>query len=265
MVATLASQTWITLPGGALLTNFLSLERTFVYTTPPLQPTPANLVGSPLLRSSALHLLASPQQLEEFVLQLLQLRTAEGISARPLLVWEPSHVSCSSGDLAAHMRAASLVDVYSPNHMEFLATCDPSGALPLTNLDGEKITAHALRLLDSGVGLQGRGAVVIRCGEHGSVVVTRSYPARWFPAFYDGASTKVVDATGARNAFLGALAVRFSEVADLTEAAVAGSVAASFAIEQVGLPRITFLDGKEAWNGTQFSSRLEEYRAMIRV
>jgi sugar/nucleoside kinase (ribokinase family) len=201
------------------------------------------------------------------VSQLLELRTAHGISTQPLLVWEPAPASCDLANQAAHVTAASLVDVYSPNHIEFLATFEHNSDDILRpsppHLDRERIQAYALRLLDLGVGTHGKGAVVIRCGEHGSLVVSRRYPARWFPAFYNATSAKVVDATGAGNAFLGAFTITLGEMADLTEAAIAGCVAASFAIEQIGLPRSTEQDGKEAWNAVQFSARVREYRAML--
>lgn len=43
------------------------------------------------------------------------------------------------------------------------------------------------------------------------------------------------------------------------KAAVHGSVAASFALEQVRLPGLGLVDGKEAWNGEEFECRLEVY------
>ena len=104
---------------------------------------------------------------------------------------------------------------------------------------------------------------MIRCGEYDSLAVSRSYPARWFPAFYNGAAAKVVDVTGVGNAFLGAFAVMLATVSDLTEAVITSSVVASLAIEQIGLPQRGFLDGVETWNGADVLSRTNEYRARI--
>lgn len=243
--------------------NFGFVEKIFAYTTSPLQPTPTDLQGSPLLQSTAFHFLASPEKLDAFVSELAELRTANGISRQPLLVWEPAPPSCISASRDAHLRTAKLVDVYSPNHLEFLATFQPndkSVPLDFNRAIIEELTQQVLR---SGVGENGDGVIVIRCGEHGNLVASRSYPIRWFPAFHDKASSRVVDATGAGNAFLGGFTVRFGETADCYEATIAGAVAASFAIEQVGSPHRSWQDGKELWNGEEFSSRVQQYRAMV--
>lgn len=155
--------------------------------------------------------------------------------------------------------------MYSPNHLEFLATFDTgAGDGPPAEFDGKRIEQQALRVLESGIGENGDGATVIRCGEHGCVVAARSYPVRWFPALHE--SSRVVDATGAGNAFLGAFAVTLNNTSDLTEAAIAGTVAASFAIEQVGLPhRTTSQHGEDLWNGESFAARMDQYRTVVAV
>lgn len=178
----------------------------------------------------------------------------------PLLVWEPTPTSCILDNCEAHRKAAKLVDVYSPNHFEFLSIFKPGGGPPPPVLDQKEIEHLALGLLQSGVGRDGNGTVVIRCGESGSLVASRSFPARWFPAFHNTSSGMVTDATGAGNAFLGGFTVRLSETVDLEEAAVAGTVAASFAIEQIGLPRRSIVGEREMWNGEEFSSRARNYR-----
>ncbi|KAK4232789.1 Ribokinase-like protein [Achaetomium macrosporum] len=239
-------------------------ERTFEYTTTPLQPTPADLSGSPLLRSQAFHFLAPPELMATFAADLAALQVSAGVAAQPLMVWEPAPASCHPAKRDAHLETAKCVDIYSPNHIELLATFGSGVGPPAEEFHRKTIEEQALRILDSGVGRDGDGAVVIRCGEHGCVVVSRSYPARWFPAYHRGSeSSRVVDATGAGNAFLGAFAVTFAIASDLTEAAIAGSVAASFAIEQVGLPDRSSRHGKEMWNGEEFSARVDRFRTML--
>ncbi|KAK4140968.1 uncharacterized protein C8A04DRAFT_39498 [Dichotomopilus funicola] len=154
-------------------------------------------------------------------------------------------------------------DVYSPNHIEFLATFGSGdGDGPPAEFDRKKIEEQALRVLESGVGRNGDGAIVIRCGEYGCMVAARSYSTRWFPAFHG--SSRVLCATGAGNAFLGGFAVTLSTTSDLTEATIAGVVAASFVIEQVGLPyRTTSRHGKEMWNGEAFSVRVDRFRTVL--
>ncbi|KAJ1331742.1 ribokinase [Microdochium nivale] len=60
---------------------------------------------------------------------------------------------------------------------------------------------------------------------------------RWIPAYHTD-KDKVVDPTGGGNAFLGGLAVALARGKSLEEAAAWGTVAASFAIEQVGMPTL---------------------------
>ena len=75
---------------------------------------------------------------------------------------------------------------------------------------------------------------------------------------------RVVDPTGGGNGFLGGLAIALARGKSLEEAAAWGSVAASFAIEQVGMP----IPGKdeeerETWNGVVVQERLEEFKKRV--
>lgn len=249
---------------GTTSNNFCwAAERTFAYTTEPLQPTPSDLEGTPLLQSKAFHFLATPEQLTNFASQLARTRAANRIDVKPLLIWEPAPPSCNFAARDAHLQAARLVDIYSPNHVEFLATFEPNDKIEPPMFDKNTIRNRALSLLQSGVGKDGEGVVIIRCGENGSLVASRSFPARWFPAAHDCSSDKVVDATGAGNAFLGGFTVGMGETVDLEKGAIAGAVAASFVIEQVGLPSRTIADGKEMWNGEDVLSRIQSYRAKL--
>ncbi|KAI1384876.1 Ribokinase-like protein [Hypoxylon trugodes] len=91
---------------------------------------------------------------------------------------------------------------------------------------------------------------------------------RWLPAYHigDAGKDKVVDPTGGGNAFLGALAVALARGKSLEEAAAWGSVAASFAIEQVGVPVLTSEEGEgdekteELWNGVNVNERFEGFK-----
>lgn len=73
----------------------------------------------------------------------------------------------------------------------------------------------------------------------------------------------MVDPTGAGNAFLGAYAVGYLETGSVIEAACYGSVGASFAIEQVGMPEKTLDGDEELWNGVNVLSRLREYTSRL--
>ncbi|KAG5928457.1 hypothetical protein E4U42_000590 [Claviceps africana] len=83
---------------------------------------------------------------------------------------------------------------------------------------------------------------------------------RWVPAYHQD-KLKVVDVTGGGNAFLGGLSVGLARGKKLEDAVAWGSIAASFAIEQVGMPHLqNDVDGVETWNGEQVSKRLERFK-----
>jgi sugar/nucleoside kinase (ribokinase family) len=87
---------------------------------------------------------------------------------------------------------------------------------------------------------------------------------KWIPAFH-GDPAKVVDPTGGGNCFLGALAVALARGKTVEEAAIWGSVAASFAIEQAGVPTLAEdRHGNERWNGDKVQDRLMEFRHRLR-
>ncbi|KAH7631382.1 Ribokinase-like protein [Sordaria sp. MPI-SDFR-AT-0083] len=82
---------------------------------------------------------------------------------------------------------------------------------------------------------------------------------RWLSAYHTDAS-KVVDPTGGGNTFLGGLGVALARGKSIEEACAWGSVAASFAIEQVGVPELgTDGEGREVWNGERVEERLRGY------
>ncbi|KAI0863667.1 Ribokinase-like protein [Xylaria cubensis] len=108
---------------------------------------------------------------------------------------------------------------------------------------------------------------------------------RWIPAFHSNSyekddsepqqdeerigdeerrKGKVIDPTGGGNTFLGGLAVALARGKNLEEAAAWGSVAASFAIEQVGMPTLGRDDeGREIWNGVRVDERFEEFKTRL--
>jgi sugar/nucleoside kinase (ribokinase family) len=75
---------------------------------------------------------------------------------------------------------------------------------------------------------------------------------------------KVVDPTGGGNTFLGGLAVALARGKGIEEAAAWGTVAASFAIEQVGMPILGQDEqGRETWNGVRVDERFEEFKTRL--
>lgn len=99
---------------------------------------------------------------------------------------------------------------------------------------------------------------------------------KWIPAYYQDADhseddarksgNKVVDPTGGGNGFLGGLAIALARGKTLEEAAAWGSIAASFAIEQVGVPALGQNEGgEETWNGELVGERLKEFMYRIHM
>lgn len=247
--------------------TFVYPAKGFRYKAPILQVQINSLKGTPFLKSKAYHYLETPQNIINRVSDLLSVRENEVIPGRPLVIWEPAPPSCRAENLQPCLEGARTVDVFSPNHLELTALF---GDKPSPPLDKEKIEALALKFLDSGVGPDGKGTVIIRAGEHGCLICARHLSPFWSPPFYRYGprgehNSKVVDPTGAGNAFLGAYAIGYLNTGNVIEAACYGSVAASFALEQVGMPEIGTDISEELWNGESVLSRLQEYRRAIGI
>jgi sugar/nucleoside kinase (ribokinase family) len=86
------------------------------------------------------------------------------------------------------------------------------------------------RLTDAGARI-----VVLRMGQDGSLVYARDQGT---PAHVPAVQTTVVDPTGAGNAYCGGFLAGYVQTGDILSAGRFGSVAASFLVEQVGLPVI---------------------------
>jgi sugar/nucleoside kinase (ribokinase family) len=80
----------------------------------------------------------------------------------------------------------------------------------------------------------GAGIIALRQGEIGTTVHRADTgETRHIPAF----KTAVVDPTGAGNAFCGGFVAGWVKTGDICTAGLYGAVAASFLVEQVGLPQ----------------------------
>ena len=122
------------------------------------------------------------------------------------------------------------------------------------------------------VGFTPQGTLIVRAGDQGCFVRSHS-EQKWLPAYYapedndtaNACASKVIDTTGAGNAFLGALTVGLQMgLDDAIFAACAGNVAASFVVEQVGVPTLSSSEaGTELWNGADVIARFQTYRARL--
>ena len=97
----------------------------------------------------------------------------------------------------------------------------------------------------------------------------RQNPSFWLPPSYepigDAQHPRVIDPTGAGNAFLEAFCIGLVETGSLYRAACYGTVGASLALEQVGVPNLSVDEwGRERGNGEDVFERLQAYEGRIK-
>ena len=253
-----------------LLELITCLAKRFRYTTKPLKIEPKHLLD-PLLSHQLFHFLTSPSEQIAQVQELINLRNNIGIKEIPIIIWEPAPPSCMPENLSMFLEAIKLVDVVSPNHIELAAFFGIASDND-EQFDRDIIEELARKCVLSSIGHNNQGTVVIRAGHEGCCVYSRRRKNFvWLPPFYEN-SPKVIDPTGAGNAFLGGFAVGLSETADDVLASCYGTVASSFALEQIGLPILNPLQCSteyeanvclETWNGASVRARLREYTTRV--
>lgn len=248
-------------------------HRAFRYLTPKLRLEAKDLSSS-LLASKSFHVICSPSRCSSMVQEILDKRVSEpscsGLHA-PLIIWEPVPDLCVPEELEACYATLKLVDVVSPNHEELAGFFGEDGNIGEDKVNRELIEQCAANWLKSGVGKDRNGSVVVRAGKDGCYLVNGKDPGskgKWLPAYHQSSSEKVVDPTGGGNTFLGAMAVSLARGRTLEESAIYASVAASFAIEQVGVPQLDEIESKgggriERWNGDVLQDRLEKYLRLV--
>jgi sugar/nucleoside kinase (ribokinase family) len=85
----------------------------------------------------------------------------------------------------------------------------------------------------------GAGVVVVKMGADGSLIYSPAEEKYWqIPAY----KTTVVDPTGAGDAYCGGFMAKYAQTGDLIASGLAGTVSASFAIEEFGLSHMFTLD-----------------------
>jgi sugar/nucleoside kinase (ribokinase family) len=146
-------------------------------------------------------------------LRIMQALRAHGVTVSV----EPfREASQPLSDAALHTLLTSC-DLFSPNLVE---------AESLVGLGDPQTLIQ--RLVDAGASI-----VALRMGADGSLVHNAATDeTHYIPAV----NTKVVDPVGAGNAYCGALLVGWLETGDLRRAGLYAAVAASFLVEQYGLP-----------------------------
>ncbi|KAI9763134.1 MAG: hypothetical protein M1840_000899 [Geoglossum simile] len=261
--------------GVGIAMSRLAIEtlESFRYLTPKNRLNYNSLTNSHLLAKS-FHLICGPARCIELVTGITSLRDEINTdSPRPVFIWEPTPDLCIPEHLDNCLKASTYVDIVSPNHLELGAFFNRD-----VTSNGE-VDEDLVEELSGkfGVGLGKTGCVVTRCGKRGCFIAHPDIPTqdRWLPAFHTPSATgeesgSVVDPTGGGNAFLGGLSIGMVRLASvnggdrLKEAVIWGTVAASFAIEQVGMPVLGGDEHGETWNGVHVGERIAEYKLKAR-
>lgn len=249
-----------------------------------------NMMDDKFLGSKTFHLTCGPARCVELVTAIMERRAnidPESMDIlcmmrRPIFVWRPLACYCTPSEIPNFYAALKHVDVVSPSFAELFALFGP-GSFDKHDLL-IRLKDGCNQLLALGFGNK-PSAVVVRIGEGGCYVATLQRHTM-MPAYHQstdllpreqrtqtsaGAHT-VVDAVGAGHAFLGGFCIGLLNdphphgLTEFEVGGIYGSVAASFAIEQVGLPRLSYdspPSRKERWNDQAVRDRLAQFERRI--
>ncbi|OWZ77996.1 pfkB family carbohydrate kinase superfamily [Cryptococcus neoformans Tu401-1] len=226
------------------------------------------LFTSPLLHAEYLHI-SPPYSPENVAVIISDLKALPKDSWRPKIVFEPTPPSCHPGQKDWLEKILPDIEVFSPNHEELFSFYSiPTMSTSSISLHPsvERLVTHILH--NVGIGANGQGIVVVRCGRLGACVGTKEGGLKWCPAYWEGGDVrKVKDVTGAGNSFLGGYVAGLSLTNDPYEALLYGTVSSSFVVEQFGLPHLMDctdpLTGEEIWNADIPSRRLKELKQRL--
>jgi sugar/nucleoside kinase (ribokinase family) len=155
----------------------------------------------------------------DFIYQLRQLHFPVSNTQHPLISLEPFKPADHPPADAALRQLCSAADIFSPNLAE------------ARSLTGEAAPDELARRL-AGAGAR---IVALRMGKDGSLVYAKEKDTL---IHVPAVPTTVIDPTGAGNAYCGGFLAGYVQAGDALTAAHYGTVAASFLVEQVGLPPI---------------------------
>jgi len=166
----------------------------------------------------------------DFIHQLhhLPLHSGGRPGGGPVLSLEPFKPADRPLSGAALRQLCSAADIFSPNVAE-------AQSLVGNGTPNELVR----RLADAGASI-----VALRMGSEGSLVYASlgathfSSASHLVPIHVPAIPTNVIDPTGAGNAYCGGFLAGYIQTGDVLTAAHYGTVAASFLVEQVGLPEI---------------------------
>ncbi|EXJ69559.1 uncharacterized protein A1O5_07595 [Cladophialophora psammophila CBS 110553] len=263
--------------------------RAFKYLTPKLRLDQDSLSDDQLLARS-FHMVCSPSRCISLVHGILDRRrkllqhtatdSAGGGAAaeadRPIFVWEPIPDLCTPEELSRLREAAGYVDVVSPNADEFESFFSEMPGYSSRELMVEHLLGLASRNGEQKPPL--RTALVVREGAQGCTTYLGSTKGLHLRAYHQS-KERVEDPTGGGNTFLGALAIGMTGTTAPGEGIlnnldvlkesvycekrlllglVHATIAAGYAIEQIGMPNVSTEDG-DCWNGEAYPERFRKY------
>ncbi|KAJ7228851.1 Ribokinase-like protein [Mycena pura] len=161
--------------------------RSFNYLTPRIRITPQDLQGTRLAKSATLHFICSPSRASAI---MAEVRQEPGWN--PTVIYEPIPDRCVPEELGPLVQVLPEISILSPNAEEALSLL----SMPLPS-SKERIEEAARKFLDLGVGVDGKGCVIIRSGSMGACVAMKDQPTRWVEAFWTiQDQSKIIDVTG---------------------------------------------------------------------
>lgn len=260
--------------------------KAFKWLTPKTRLTADDLNPSQLL-SRSVHLISSPSRCASLVDNILKRRRdmqdrniSSSTPPRPIFVWEPVPGFCTPEHYDEIVGTCPLIDVISPNALELNAF------LGLGSEWDPSVAAHraaAYKIVSTGISPSGNGLLVVRRGADGCSLLMRAKTQPLSVPAYK--LEHVGDPTGGGNSFMGALTLaltdpqrpsvatimtkishapnwkdvcegEYGDSLHLVAALICANVAASYVVEQTGMP--TPADG-DVWNGMDFYDRLDDY------
>ena len=225
--------------------------------------------------AASFHMVCSPERCITLVesIRARRSRIKPGFPP-PIIVWEPVPDLCTPDELENLQEAAKYVNVVSPNGPELNQFFVNFGEVTWEGMMG------LIRVKAGGPGKS--LGVVVRNGADGSRLCIEN--RRMHLRAYHQNGVGVVDPTGGGNTYLGALAVGLARAVEPAEgfldeslfafckhkairtpnyrrhllAVLHATIAASCAIEQVGMPLLVG-DEDDCWNGQKYKDRFAEY------
>jgi sugar/nucleoside kinase (ribokinase family) len=260
---------------GSTLSMKKLTHAAFKYLTPKLRVEERSLDDDQIMASS-FHMVCSPERCITLVeaIRARRSRLNPGFPP-PIFVWEPVPDLCTSAELANLQEAVRYVDVVSPNGDELAQFLEET----LGKTDRRKMLDT---ILCKAGGLHGPVSVLVRDGADGSRLYMEGKSLHL--RAYHQSGVGVVDPTGGGNTYLGGLAIGLTRMVHPQEsyldeklfhfgtrktlrssnyrrnvlAVVHATIAASYAIEQVGTPTLTD-DHEDCWNGHVYEDRFAQY------